>query len=924
MSYSNQHRSRIQSLNPRNPLPHEQQSKQQYRPTSSQEQVMARWKVNIPASLASEMTPTRGSVAAAEAVLRPLQTNNRKPMTSSQKEKLKPIQQVIENNPIDPVNQFPQAPFATAEPNQHDKRKPRKKAAQYQLVKDKDVPPIIHDFKRNVQYKKMECLGYGAFGRVYHVQSCGDGKHWAAKVIAKSSIVDKSTKKKLLAEINIHRSLKHSNIVEFYNVVEDKKNIYLILELCENRTLHTMLKQKRGTLTEPETRYYMGQILTALRYMSDNRILHRDLKLSNVLLDRNMDCKLGDFGLAALLLKHEDRKRTVCGTLHYIAPEILFHKEVNGHNHRVDMWSAGVLMYNLLFGKHPFPNNDANVLREQVRQNQHQQGFEFPKDSFVVSSQAKHLISSLLVNDPDQRLTVIEALKHPFFSMAMPLQIPKSALQTIPTSQALFGTPDTQFLSTPSTSKVTVAIQDAKDSNKCYEDTDIQPPLKIMNETIIDHRSQYPLPNSQKSGMDMLVVSQPVPVSVLLPSVQETLSSPTASKRRAASSNMHHHDSSDGPANKPAPPKRLCSDGGIKPTISASKLTNATTSTLSTRTTARKAIVNTGSASPSSSLALKLETTQISQTKPRPASQKTVEVVSIHSTQESQSQKSAAPISLYSTQQSQSQRLKPPISLNSTQQSAKHDSQGFAIPTALPSRRPMMELMEDNLSNLIGRSESVKMEDRTTAQQCPEFQWTIGNLFIETWVDCSKHYGFAYRLSDGTLGFLYNDGTVLTCCDESAYYYVSYRAEEDRYVEQVYANLPQELEKKAKLLQRFGAYEEKELKHDQSIPKTKRLNKVYLLKYYVSEEAITFRLSNGVIQLNFFKHYKLILYDAGRKVMFIDSERKLTRYNTYDILCSTNTEIIGAIHYAFSILQLQNSHRQKALQKERWKRFEKD
>lgn len=67
--------------------------------------------------------------------------------------------------------------------------------------------------------------------------------------------------------------------------------------------------RSRKVLTEDEVRYYMGQILSALRYMSDNRILHRDLKLGNVLLDDNMDCKLGDFGLAALLVNNEDRKR---------------------------------------------------------------------------------------------------------------------------------------------------------------------------------------------------------------------------------------------------------------------------------------------------------------------------------------------------------------------------------------------------------------------------------------------------------------------------------------------------------------------------------------------------------------------------------------------------------------------------------------
>lgn len=121
---------------------------------------MTPWKVNIPTSLANEMGLTRGSVAVTEAGLRPLQTNNRKPMTSSQKEKLKPLQQVIESNPIDPVNQFPLAPLATTEPNQHDKKKPNKRTAPYKLVEDKDVPPIIKDFKRKVQYKKMECLGF--------------------------------------------------------------------------------------------------------------------------------------------------------------------------------------------------------------------------------------------------------------------------------------------------------------------------------------------------------------------------------------------------------------------------------------------------------------------------------------------------------------------------------------------------------------------------------------------------------------------------------------------------------------------------------------------------------------------------------------------------------------------------------------------
>ncbi|KAI8641306.1 hypothetical protein BD408DRAFT_418302 [Parasitella parasitica] len=906
MSSPAHRKTRIQSLNPR--LGSQQQQQQRHRPCS-QEQTDRMNDINvvIPPSLSIEMGLARGSMAAvAEASLRPLQTNNsRKPLTSSQKKRLKPLQQVIKNNPVDPVNQRQQPTAAVkADPNQavnhQDGRKQKhQKSASYKLVEDRDVPPIIKDHKRRVQYRKMECLGYGAFGRVYRVQSLHDGRYWAAKVIAKSSVVESNTKKKLLAEINIHRSLKHDNIVRFYSVVEDKHNIYLILELCENRTLSNMLKRRGGTLTELETRYYMGQMLTALRYMSDNRILHRDLKLSNVLLDRNMDCKLGDFGLAALLLTPEDRKRTVCGTLHYIAPEILFHKEVDGHNHRVDMWSAGVLMYNLLFGKHPFQVTEAQELRKQVKQNEYQQRFTFPVDSFVVSTEAKSLISGLLVNDPDQRLSVIQALQHPFFSREIPTQIPRLALESPPSYQDLFTPNDTQHLhsmknkSTATTaSKVTAAIRNARDVEKCYEDLDIQPPLTIMNETIYDPRSQYPLPNSQKSAMSILL-SQPVAAPAAL--VKETTSASTASKRRAANSNENTEIKNSAPLS----PKRLCNDGDIKPTAPA---------------TIAKTIHRPSTLSPSLAIANKLESTQISSPKitvssssspppsspPHPPLQNTVAVMVPEAT-------STAP----TTQQ--------PSLLKS-----KFDSQGFAIPTALPVRRPMMEQMEDNIKVMVGRSESVMKENRTEAKPNADFQWSPSNLFIETWVDCSKHYGFAYRLSDGTLGFLFNDGSVLSCCDSSAYYYVSYRAEDDRYVEQIYNNIPPELEKKAKLLHKFGSYEEKELKHDQTIPKTTQLNKIYLLKYYVDEEAITFRLSNGAVQLNFFKHCKLILYDAGRKTMFIDASRKLTQYNTYDVLCSNNTEIIDAIHYAFSILQVQNTRRQKALQEERWKRFEKE
>lgn len=196
--------------------------------------------------------------------------------------------------------------------------------------------------------------------------------------------------------------------------------------------------------------------------------------------------------------------------------------------------------------------------------------------------------------------------------MEMPTQIPRYALETSPRYEDLFMTKDTQYSHTSrknnnnqtaaaaattttfTTSKVTTAIHEAKDINKCYEDLDVQPPLIILDETIYDHRSQYPLPNSQKSAMSILF-PQPVIVPAAAVVVKETTSTTTAAKRRAANSN----ENIENKGITPVPPKRLCNDGDIKPTKST------TLTTLDTSNTS----------SPSKGLANRLENTQITQSK---------------------------------------------------------------------------------------------------------------------------------------------------------------------------------------------------------------------------------------------------------------------------------------------------------------------
>lgn len=118
------------------------------------------------------------------------------------------------------------------------------------------------------------------------------------------------------------------------------------------------LHKRRKTITEPETRFYMRDILSGVQYLHDRRIIHRDLKLGNLFLDNELHVKIGDFGLAAQIEYEGERKKTLCGTPNYIAPEILNKK---GHSFEVDIWSIGCIMYTLLIGRPPF---ETNTLKE--------------------------------------------------------------------------------------------------------------------------------------------------------------------------------------------------------------------------------------------------------------------------------------------------------------------------------------------------------------------------------------------------------------------------------------------------------------------------------------------------------------------------------------------------------------------------------
>ena len=125
-----------------------------------------------------------------------------------------------------------------------------------------------------------------------------------------------------MSEIKIHRSLHHNHIVGFEHFFEDAENVYILLELCQNQSLNELLR-RRKRLHEIEVQCYLNQICSSIKYLHSHRVIHGDLKLGNLFLNDRMEVKIGDFGLATKLEFDGERKRTICGTPNYIAPEVL-------------------------------------------------------------------------------------------------------------------------------------------------------------------------------------------------------------------------------------------------------------------------------------------------------------------------------------------------------------------------------------------------------------------------------------------------------------------------------------------------------------------------------------------------------------------------------------------------------------------------
>ena len=300
-----------------------------------------------------------------------------------------------------------------------DKDKDKDKQADNQSIIEEKITKVSGEVQIR-KYIKGRLLGKGGFAKCYEFITQETNHSSAAKIIPKKSLVKSRAKQKLISEIKIHKSLHHPNIVAFEHYFEDSENVYLLIEICHNQTLNELLK-RRKKLTELEVQCYAIQIVKALKYLHSHRVIHRDLKLGNLFISEKMEIKVGDFGLATKLEFDGERKRTVCGTPNYIAPEILEGK--TGHSYEVDVWSLGVIMYTLIIGKPPFETNNVKETYKRIKNG----NYSFPENA-IISEPAKDLIQSILVLDPHKRPKLDEILEHDFFHIG--INIPKTMQQS--------------------------------------------------------------------------------------------------------------------------------------------------------------------------------------------------------------------------------------------------------------------------------------------------------------------------------------------------------------------------------------------------------------------------------------------------------------------------------------------------------------
>ncbi|CAH7666116.1 PLK/PLK1 protein kinase [Phakopsora pachyrhizi] len=855
-------------------------------------------------------------------------------------------------------------------------------------------------------------LGEGGFARVYAMKDERTNRMGALKVVSKDQLKSSKNKSKLYAEIKLHRAMEHPHIVKFQSCFEDNQNVYLQMELCEHGSLLDLLRLRKR-YSEPEARLLLFQLISACVYMHASSVIHRDLKPGNLFfatetsslygqdgrddpeMERGLSVKVGDFGLAALVKFKGDRRKTICGTPNYIAPEILF-DQTNGHSFEVDIWSVGVILYALLIGKPPFQTKDVNQIYRNIKAN----AYSFPSPS-PISSSATDLISLILNQDPKQRPSLGAVVLHPWFSDGpFPFMIPMSALDLCPDFSGLSKLKSDRFRNDyirklgldSAIQEEAIAISNLSNNNQrslnastAASDLDLlsreagvenqrldeiveededevramarkMSKTNLRSDTLPQHdpvitkgkralaasANRSERPHQQKRVVTAtpvgVTLSDPIkaskerrrvereaqsavnpgsPISELLKSARKPL---YVSPRQNLPSQMSSMAGAAGGGSQLF--QQLISEKENERELRGENTgpshlrqnsnqqqqeglyegnNNLGASTRSERKAKRNAVpqrlkdendlgkqkariasgmMDYGSAWSASQRHRYMddeeidndleETEKVSSTKndlqrklsKQPGRSSTLDQTGPSTTSQADSQR---PNKTKSTTSSS-------ILVNPT--TALYDSCLQTLVSALSSKTKEDLMKLPFYNNKINDEDLVDDEGRNSP-----------GVFIQSWVDYTHKYGTAYAMTDGSSGLYFNDGTTMVMAADRNHFDYIFNRSGSIYQRKNYTlkpkNYPIELERKTYLLEYFEDYMFTTLKRNvewayRDLSRTKDLD--FVVKYYRMNNAIVFKMSNDLIQINFWDHQKLLLTMNAKKITLIEPELSLKTF----------------------------------------------
>mmetsp|Transcript_105932 Transcript_105932/g.316365 ORF Transcript_105932/g.316365 Transcript_105932/m.316365 type:complete len:506 (-) Transcript_105932:129-1646(-) len=261
------------------------------------------------------------------------------------------------------------------------------------------------------KYQRIKVLGKGSFGKAYLVKNTEADELCVVKQM-ETSMMDPKERNEAVKEAMLLKRMDHRNIVRFQEVFMTRKGrLCIVMSYADGGDVHMEIKRREGKLIpEGQILEWFVQTCFALKHVHDRKVLHRDLKTQNIFLMATGQIKLGDFGIAKVLDATKDYAKTMVGTPYYLSPEII---EDRPYNFKSDIWSLGVVLYEMTTLKHPFDADSLVILASKILKDQ------YPPPDDMYSKDLLSLVRNMLCKDASQRPSLLRIMENPFLHPAM-------------------------------------------------------------------------------------------------------------------------------------------------------------------------------------------------------------------------------------------------------------------------------------------------------------------------------------------------------------------------------------------------------------------------------------------------------------------------------------------------------------------------